>query len=94
MPAWAITIENPIAARNFPDLIKSLASALLVVALPLATAAIIFAGFKMIVASMSGNSSAMAEAKKMLGWILAGTAIVVGSSVLAQVAVNFAKTLE
>ena len=91
--ASAIEIENPIKARSFTDLIQTLTVAIRAIAIPLAVVAIIFAGFKFITGAVSGDTKAITEAKKMLTWIVIGTAIVVGSSVIADVIINtFGKT--
>lgn len=89
-----IVIPNPISpTSNFPQLIKNIAEAVRVIAMPLAIAAIIFVGFKLVVAAAQGNDKGLQEGKKMLWWVLIGTAIIIGASVLAQVVVNFASTL-
>lgn len=92
--AFAVAIPNPIEAKSFEDLINNLAYWVRVIALPLAAVAIVFVGFKLIIAASSGDSKGLGEAKKFLAWVVIGTAIVVGASVLAQAVVNFAKELK
>lgn len=89
----AIGIENPISANSFQALIERLADAILKIAIPLAVVAIIFVGFKFVLASASGNAKGLEEARKMFLWLVAGTALIVGSSALAKAVVNFAKDL-
>ncbi|QQG45615.1 MAG: TrbC/VirB2 family protein [Candidatus Sungiibacteriota bacterium] len=84
-------IPNPIKSQDFGELVKTIARGIQTIALPLAVVAIVFAGFQMIISS--GNEAKLKEAKKTLTWVLVGTAIVVGATVLAEVMVNFAKTL-
>ena len=91
--AWAIDITNPIKARNFGELINSLATALQYIAGILAPIALVIAGFKLIIGATSGDTKGVGEAKKMFGWILVGTAIAIGASALAKAVVNFAQTL-
>ncbi|MBI2640677.1 MAG: TrbC/VirB2 family protein [Candidatus Sungbacteria bacterium] len=91
-PALA-QIPNPIGAKSFLDLINALAKAIIQIGAVFAVVAIIIVGFKFLTASISGDTKGLTDAKKMLWWVLIGTAIVVGSSVLAQVIVNTVKTL-
>ena len=92
-PAWGLTIANPIAAKSFPQLIQQIAKAVRLIALPLATVAIIFVGFKFVISSARGDEKGLGEAKKMFFWVIIGTAIIVGASALAEWIVKFAKTL-
>lgn len=92
--AYALEIQNPIApTSSFPQLITNIAEAVRIIAMPLAIAAIIFVGFKLTVAAARGDEKGLGEAKKMLWWVLLGTAIIIGASVLAQAVVNFASGL-
>lgn len=94
LSAKAAKIDNPISSDSFLELIRSITNALIPIAAVFAVVAIIFAGFKFIMASATGDSKKLGEAKSMFFWILIGTAIVVGARVLAEVAVNFAKGLQ
>lgn len=89
----AVEFPNPVRAQNFPELIETLAKAIRMVALPLAVVAIIFVGFKFVTAAASGNANELTKVRQQFWWILLGTAIIVGASVLAQAVVNFAKDL-
>lgn len=91
--AHAITYPNPIAAQSLPDLITSIADALVFVAVPLAVVAIIIAGFMFVVGGAKGDDGAVTRARQMFLWILIGTAIIVGASILAHAVVNTIKTL-
>lgn len=87
-------IPNPIAACDFLDLVDSIFRQLLPIAGTLAAVAIIFVGFKLLLASIAGNPGKIEEAKKMLWYVLLGSAIIVGSSVLAKAVINFVRTLQ
>ena len=94
-PVYAdVAIPNPIAPTNsFLQLIENISKAVTKIAMVLAVPAIVFVGFKLVIAAAQGNDTGLKDGKKMLWWVLIGTAIVIGASVLAQVVVNFAKTL-
>lgn len=82
-------IPNPIAAKNFPCLIRALSQAAIQIVVPIAIVAIIFAGLKFIIAGAQGNDGKIKEARNMLFWIVIGTAVVVGSFVLAEMGIRF-----
>lgn len=86
-------LKNPIDAESFPELLKSITKGLIPLALTLATAAIIWSGFKFITASASGDTSKIKEARATLTWVLVGTAVAVGAYALASAVVNFAEGL-
>lgn len=83
---------NPIGSSTFADLVNNIAIAVRNIAIPFAVIAIIFVGFKFITASASGNQAELTSAKKLFVWVLIGTAIIVGASVLAQAVVNTIKS--
>jgi len=83
------SIPNPITSRNFPCLVKAITAAAIQIAVPLAVVAIIIAGVRFIIAAVSGNEGEITKAKTMLWWVLIGTAVVVGSFVIANAAVGF-----
>ena len=91
--AYAVTIENPISATSFEGLLQTLTNQLLPIAILLGVLAIILTGFQMIIATLGGNTSGLATAKKHLTWALIGTAIVVAAYALAEAAVQFAQEL-
>ena len=82
------TIDNPIAAKSFPCLIKTISLAAIRVAIPIAVITIIIVGLRFVFAGLSGNSSKVAEARKLLLNVVIGTAIIVGSFVIASAAVT------
>lgn len=81
-------ILNPIAAKTFPCLIKTISLAAIQVAIPIAVITIIIVGLRFVFAGLSGNSSKVAEARKLLLNVVIGTAIIVGSFVIASAAVT------
>lgn len=91
--AFAVTIDNPIQADTFEGLLQTLTNQLLPIAIMLGVLAIILTGFLMIIATLGGNTSGLASAKKNLTWALVGTAIVVAAYALAEAAVQFAQEL-
>lgn len=86
-------IPNPIETGSFFDLLDKISGALIIIGGPLAMAAIIFTGFKFVTASATGNAKALEDAKKMFWWVIVGTAIVVGSSLLVKVTINTIENL-
>ncbi len=82
------TIDNPIAAKSFPCLIKTISLAAIQVAIPIAVVTIIIVGLRFVFAGLSGNSSKVVEARKLLLNVVIGTAIIVGSFVIASAAVT------
>lgn len=93
--ASVVTIDfpNPIHASTLGQLITNLATAIRSIAIPLAVIAIVWAGFKLITGAVSGDQAKIKDAKKLLGYIVLGTAIIVSATILAQAVVNFAKNL-
>ena len=87
----AENIPNPITADNFPCLVKALSEAAITIVVPIAIVAIIWAGLKFIIAGAQGNEAGIKQARTMLFWIVIGTAVVVGSFVLAEVGINILK---
>ena len=85
--------DNPIQACSFKDLVLTISRAIRDVAIPVAVVSIIYVGFKMVLGAASGNQGEIASARKMLMYVLLGTALVVGSSVLAKAVVDFVQTL-
>ena len=82
------SIPNPLVSKSFPCLIKTLSLAAIQVAVPIAVVAIIIIGVRYILAAVGGKSGEMAKIHTLLFWTLVGTAVVVGSFVLASAAVQ------
>lgn len=86
-------IRNPLTSRDVQSLVKNVAAIIRSVAIPLAAVAIIIIGFKIITAVASGRTEEVTRAKTALIWVLVGSAIIVGATVIAEVIVNFAEKL-
>lgn len=86
--AKALEISNPVESNSFQELLLSLAAAVRTVAIPFAVLALVFAGFKFVTASASGNTKGVGEARTMLVWIVVGTAIIVGATFLVQLTIS------
>ena len=84
-------IPNPIKYDNFPDLLLAVTTAVRNIGMVLAVLAIVIIGFKFIQASAAGNEGGIKEARKYFWWVLIGTAVVVGASVIATAVINFVK---
>ncbi|MFY9462834.1 MAG: hypothetical protein WAP52_01470 [Candidatus Sungiibacteriota bacterium] len=88
LAADSTDIPNPIAATSFPCLIKTISAAAIQVAVPIAVITIIIVGLRFVFAGLSGNSAKVTEARKLLLNVVIGTAIIVGSFVIASAAVQ------
>lgn len=89
----ALEILNPIGAKSFGELILRLTGAIVKIAMVFAPVAILIVGFKLIAAAASGDAKKLQDTKTMLWWVIIGTAVVVGASVLAGAVVQFVKEL-
>lgn len=83
-----LKFPNPIAVDSFLGLVKAIANAVRDIAIPFAALAIIFVGFKFVAASAAGKPEQVAKARTLFLWVLIGTAIIVGASLLAEAVVN------
>ena len=88
-----LLIINPLKSGNFGDLVKKVASTIRIVAIPFAAVAIIIVGFRFVMAVASSKAEDITKTKKILLWVVVGAAIIVGSSYIAEVIVNFASNL-
>ncbi len=80
---------NPLGTeiKTLLDLVKAVADAIFILTLPFATLAIIILGVQFVMAS--GNPGKIEDVKKKFLWVLIGTALLVGASLLAQVTVDY-----
>lgn len=81
-------VNNPIKSKTVAQLVLNIADVALQVGSYIAVVAIIFAGFKLVVAAAQGNEGELSKARQMLWWVLIGTAIIVGARVIAQAVIN------
>ena len=82
------TFDNPTDNRTLLDLIKRVAKDVRDVAVPFAVVAIVVIGFKLVTAAASGKAEETTKARKILLWVIIGSAIIVGATVLVDVAIN------
>lgn len=85
--------NNPLRSTNFQALVRNAASIIRVVTVPFAAVAIIVVGFRFVTAVASGNAEEITKTKKILLWVIVGSAIIVGSTYISDVIVNFASQL-
>ncbi len=90
MAAWTIalpafaqskTLDNPLRFQNIADFIQGVLEAVVMIALPIIVAFMVFAGFKFILAR--GSSTAINDAKKNFVYVIIGTIMILGAWVLA-----------
>lgn len=74
-------LENPLSVNSFAELIDSILKIVLAIGTPIAVLAIIYSGFLFVTAQ--GNEEKLKTAKSALVWSIAGTAVLLGSWVLA-----------
>lgn len=82
------TIRNPIAAQSIQDLILSVANFIANLALVVGAVAIVWVGFKFVVAASTGDEAGVTAAKKLLWQVLLGVVIVVGASTLTSAIIS------
>lgn len=87
-------IPNPIKYNDFPSLLLAITTAVRNIGMIFAVLAIVIIGFKFIQASAAGNEGGIKEARKYFWWVLIGTAVVVGASVIAGAVIEFVKKLD
>lgn len=76
------TVPNPIKADNFDDFMGKLLEIVFLIAIPIITIFIIYSGFLFVTAQ--GNAEKIETAKKNFMWVLIGSAILLGSWLLAN----------
>ena len=86
-------IPNPLSVSNFTDLVLAVAQSVVTIAIPFAALAIIFVGFRIVVAAHSGNDGELRKAKGMLLYVIIGTVIIVAASAIAIAVVNTVKNI-
>ncbi|MFC1595142.1 pilin [Patescibacteria group bacterium] len=85
------TFPDPLGGKTLPELIDDIMSWVIMIALPIASIMIIYAGFLFV--TSKGNEEKLKKAKSVLLWAIIGTAVVIGAKGLAAAFVNFAKTV-
>jgi hypothetical protein len=78
----ATPLQNPLNnIGSFPDLIDAILQIVIKIGVPIAVLAIIYSGFLFVTAQ--GNEEKLNTAKSALTWTVVGTAILLGSWILA-----------
>jgi hypothetical protein len=78
-----VALQNPLNnITSFSQLISNILDIVVKIGVPIAALAIIYSGFLFVTAQ--GNEEKLSTAKKALIWSVAGTAILLGASVLAN----------
>ena len=83
--------ENPIKSKNLAELIQSVVDQLFPFAITIVSFWIIYVGFKIVKAMISGNASALKDAKDSITNALIGAAIVAGSKAIVEAVKLFAE---
>jgi len=76
-------ISNPINVSSISDLIDTVLETVIAVGAPIAVFFMIYAGFKYVIAR--GNKDKIKEAHQMLLWVIVGTVILLGASLLSDI---------
>jgi len=77
------TLENPIKANSISQLVNDLVNIAFQIGSVIAVLAVIFVGFKFVLAR--GSEDKVKEAKNMFFWTVVGIAVLFGARVLAEV---------
>jgi hypothetical protein len=79
-------IDNPIAAKDFTELLALVLKVIVSIGLPIIVIAIIWVGFKYVLAQ--GNDKKISEAHAAFKWVMIGAAIVLGSQAIVSIIQN------
>jgi hypothetical protein len=74
-------LQNPLKFDNINDFIAGTLRAIVMIAIPLITIFIVYAGFKFI--SARGNPGGLSEAKENFKWVILGAILILSAWVLA-----------
>ncbi len=86
-PAPKIKLVNPLGStRTLPELIDGILRIVLTIGIPVIALAIIYSGFKFVMAQ--GNATALQEARRNLLYVLIGAGILLGAYVIAEAVVG------
>lgn len=89
--AYGQTLQNPLKAESFADLVRGLADAIIKISIPLVGIFIVYAGFLFVTAG--GDEKKLETAKTTFYWTMIGAAVLLGSSALARAIVDLVKSL-
>lgn len=85
-PGGVCEVTNPLSAKNFPDLIKSILNAALIIGVPIIVLFLVYAGFMFIIAR--GNTTKLEDARRNLLWVVVGAGVFLGAWTIAQIIAN------
>lgn len=74
-------LQNPLKFKNIEDFVAGTLRAIVMIAIPLITIFIVYAGFKFI--SARGNPGGLSEAKENFKWVILGAILILSAWVLA-----------
>jgi hypothetical protein len=74
---------NPIRYDTIKDFLTAMLDALIVIAFPFIVLAVVYAGFLFV--SARGNEEKLKTAKRVFVWVIVGSLIILGASVLSNV---------
>lgn len=77
------TLDNPLKAKSFVELINALLSIVVMIGTPIAALFFVYAGFMFVTAQ--GEPKKLETAKSMFWWTVIGTAIIVGAEIILVV---------
>ena len=86
-----ITLQNPIKAGSFAEVIQRIAKLMTEIGLPIAAIFLVWSGFLFV--SARGDEKKLEAAKSAFYWTVIGTALIVGAYAIATAIVNFAQQL-
>ena len=91
----SIPIANPLGpnVKTIPQLLVAVTTRLTPFVITLATFSILIVGFQFVFAVARGDQNGITKARTNFIWVLVGTAIVVGATVIVTAVETFLKTL-
>lgn len=88
--SW-FTLNNPIQAESFAEVVRNIAKLMTQIGLPIAALFLVWSGFLFV--SARGDATKLETAKSTFYWTVIGTALIVGAYAIATAVVNFAQKL-
>lgn len=82
----AAELKNPLEARSIAELIEGLLRSIVYIALPLISLAIVYSGFKFVIAQ--GNESELSKAKQNFYFVVLGAILILGAWAISQLIGN------
>ena len=80
-------LVNPLGNNvGFPELIKKVLDAVMIIGLPIAVLFIVYAGFMFVMAR--GNTTKLEEARRNFLYVIIGTAVFLGAWAISQIIAN------